>query len=113
MTSVTFNMHPPHWGLAPQALNTAPGVTMQCGSQALKRSVADLSCEQEMTLQWQMITGWRSCGKSQGSSGPQRQQQGKAYIKAKLPVLGKHDPPINIRLTYSVINREPQKSIPG
>jgi hypothetical protein len=98
MTSVTFNMQPPHWGLAPQALNTAPGVTTQWGSQALKRSMADLSCEQERTLHWQMITAWRSCGIAQGRSGPQCQQQGKGYIKTKLPVqalLGKHDPPIN------------------
>jgi hypothetical protein len=115
MTSVTFNMQPPHWGRAPQALNTAPGVTMQCGSLALKCSVADFSCEQEMTLHWQMIMAWRSCGKAKGSGCPQRQQQGKGYIKTKPPVqalLGKHDPPI-IRLFYSVLNRRAQKSIPG
>lgn len=98
MTSVTFNMQPPHWGRAPQALNTAPGVTMQWGSQALKRSVADLSCEQEMTLHWQMITAGRSCGKAQGCSGTQRQQHRKGNIETKLQMqalLGKHDPPIN------------------
>ena len=97
MTSVTFSMQPPHWGRAPQALNTAPGVTMQWGSQALKRSVADLSCEHERTLHWQMITAWRSCGKAQGCNGTQGQQQGTGNIKAKLPVQalqGKHGLPI-------------------
>ena len=96
MTSVTFSMQPPHWGRAPQARKTAPGVTMQWGSQALKCSVADLSWEQEMTLHWQMITAWRSCGKAKGRYRAQGEQQGTGNIKAKLPVQalqGKHDPP--------------------
>ena len=70
---------------------------MQRGSQALKRSVADLSCVHERTLHWQMITAWRSCGKAQGCNGTQRQHQGKGNIKTKLPVqalLGKHGSPI-------------------
>ncbi len=98
MTSVTFSMQPPHWGRAPQALNTAPGVTMQWGSQALRRSVVDLSCVHESTLHWQMITAWRSCGKAQGGNGAQGQQHGTGNIKAKLPgqaLQGKHGTPIN------------------
>ena len=97
MTSVTFSMQPPHWGRAPQALNTAPGVMMQWGSQALKCSVADLSCVQERTLHWQMITAWRSCGKAQGCNSAKSQQHGTGNIKAKLPaqaLQGKHGSPI-------------------
>jgi len=98
MTSVILSMQPPHWGRAPQALNTAPGVTMLRGSQAFKRSVADLSCVHERTLHWQMSTAWRSCGKAEGCDGTQRQQQGTGNIKAKPPVQalqGKHGTPIN------------------
>jgi hypothetical protein len=71
---------------------------MQWGSEALMRSVADLSCVHDRTLHWQMITVGCSCGKAQGCKGTQRERQGKGNIETKLPVqalLGKHDPPID------------------